>query len=137
VSVRAKVAGRWLNEAWALVAALSLLTGVLAAGHRYFQCSKMGPVGLLACCDAGPADHEASIDADACCHPREFGSPERGFALAPPCVAPSPVSALLPSLTPAAPALTLPRSVDLRSARAGPARASPHDYRIFLTVSLT
>jgi hypothetical protein len=118
------------------VAALSLLSGVIAAGHRYFHCSMMGSVGFVACCDHDAGEREPAIDADACCHPREFASPDRGFASPPPDVAPSPFVALAHTPMLERAALTSPRLVDLRSARAGPARGSPRDYRIRLSVSV-
>jgi hypothetical protein len=119
------------------VAAVSLLLATLAAGHRYFTCAKMTGMALESCCHQSAADLEPTIDTDACCHARHFASPDQGFAAAPRGVMPAPLLAVLPGPTLGATAPAGAHSVDIRSARAGPARGSPNDYRIRLRVSLT
>lgn len=94
-------------------------------------------MALEPCCQNGAADSESTIDSDACCHASHFASPDQGLAGAPRVVIAGPVVAMVPVSTPAAKAPARPPSVDIRSARAGPARVSANDYRIRLRVSLT
>ena len=137
VHPRARRRGRWWKGAWALLAAVTLLAATIAAGHRYFTCARMTGAALHACCEQGAADSEPSIDAAACCHESHFASPDQGFAQAPRGVMAAPVLALLPAPRLDASTLATASSDDIRSARAGPARASPNDHRIRLRVSLT
>jgi len=121
--------------AWALLAAVSLLVATLSAGHRYFACEKMGETALSACCPLAGADAAPSIDRDACCHARQFASPDPGFAQAPRGVMAAPLLAIT-----AAPALLFvagraQRTPDIGRARAGP-YVAPDDHRIRLCVSL-
>lgn len=97
----------------------------------------MADLALHACCDPGGVDSEPSIDAEACCHASHFASPDRGFSQAPRGVEDAPVLTLLPALALAATTPAVVSPVDVRSARAGPARASANDHRIRLCVSLT
>jgi hypothetical protein len=127
---------RWWKGACALLAAVSLLVATLAAGHRYFTCWMTG-AALEPCCQHGAPDAQPTIDTEACCHARHFASPDEGVAMTPRWVLAAPVLAIvpIPALAAAVPAEA--PSVDIRSARAGPARSSPNEYRIRLRVSLT
>jgi len=127
----------WRRGAWALLATVSLLAATLAAGHRYFTCAKMTGTAPEPCCQNVAPDSESTFDADACCHANRFASPDQGVAAAPRVVIAAPLLAIVPLATLAATAPARPRSVDIRSARAGPARGCPNDYRIRLRVSLT